>query len=191
MWFVYRCLTDGGKDVLRWPALSGYWLSCMGCWLYLLVKWWMCGTLFRHISTSLWCFCSRTIFTKRRIGQVTSDLLYMRFTYYTKDNHQGCSRLSNWFAFLCLGPWLNHFPHVRWSTLRFRFLIFSWYERLTWWRAIFSLFLAFSHVLYITQVLSIIIPLALIYCQIAFCTKYFVLTCSTDVVSPLSHFVYP
>ena len=33
---------------------------------------------------------------KNRIGQATSDLLYMRFIYYKKDNQHGCSRRSNW-----------------------------------------------------------------------------------------------
>ena len=40
-------------------------------------------------------------------------------------------------------------------------------------------------VLYISQVLPIIFPLKLIYSQIAFYTKYFVLTFSLDVVSTL------
>ena len=46
---------------------------------------------------------------------------------------------------------------------------------------------AFIHVLYITQVFPIIFPPKIIYSQIAFCTKYFVLIFSTDVVSPLSN----
>ena len=51
----------------------------------------------------------------------------------------------------------------------------------------FSWFLSFIDVLYITQVLPIIFPLKLIYSQIAFYTKYFLLTFSKDVVSPLSN----
>ena len=90
MWFVYRCLTDGGRDGLRWPALSGHRLSSTRCWIYLRrMKRLMCGTLFLHISTSLRCFCPWTIFTKKWIGQVTSDLPYLRFTYYIKDYQQG------------------------------------------------------------------------------------------------------
>ena len=55
----------GGRDGLRWHALSGHWLSCTGCWLNLLsMKLLMCGTLFLHTSTSLWCLCPRTIFTE-------------------------------------------------------------------------------------------------------------------------------
>ena len=51
----------------------------------------------------------------------------------------------------------------------------------------FSWFLSFIHVLYIIQVLPIIFPLKLIYSQITFYTKYFLLTFSKDVVSPLSN----
>ena len=120
MWFVYRCLNDGERDGLRWPALSRNWLSCTRCWLYLLtMKWVMWRTLFLHISHSLGCFCPRTIFTKKRIGQVTSDLLYMRFTYYTKNNQQGCSGLSNCFSLCCLRPLMNQLPPVRWSRIGF------------------------------------------------------------------------
>ena len=32
------------------------------------------------------------------------------FTCYTKDNQQGCFRLSNWFSLRRLGPWMNHLP---------------------------------------------------------------------------------
>ena len=28
-WHTQHCLTDGGRDGLWWPALSGHWLSCM------------------------------------------------------------------------------------------------------------------------------------------------------------------
>ena len=42
------------------------------------------GHRFSHISTSLGCFCPRTIFSKKK----TIGLLV------TKDNHQRCSRLS-------------------------------------------------------------------------------------------------
>ena len=38
---VYRCLTDGGKDGLRWPAPSRPWLSFSGCWQYLLSRKWL------------------------------------------------------------------------------------------------------------------------------------------------------
>ena len=52
----------------------------------------------------------------------------------------------------------------------------------------FSWFLAFIHFLYITQVLPIIFPLKSIYSQIVlFYTKYFVLTFSIDIASPLSN----
>ena len=65
MGFVYKCLTDGGRDGLRRSALSANWLSCIGCLLYLLsMKWLMCGTLFLHISTLLGC--PRTVFSKKK-----------------------------------------------------------------------------------------------------------------------------
>ena len=103
---------------------------------------------------------------EKRIGQVTSDLLYMRFTYYNTDNQQECSRLSNWFSLWCLGTWMK-----------------VWYdeEGFVFW------FFAFIHVLYIVQVFPIIFPLILMYSQIAFYTKYIVLTFSIDVVSLISN----
>ena len=71
MWFVYRCPTDGGRDGLRWPALSGHWLLCTGCWLCLLsMKLLMGETPFLHIFTPLGCFCSRTIFTKNNLDML-------------------------------------------------------------------------------------------------------------------------
>ena len=71
MWFVYRCPTDGGRDSLRWPALSRHWLFCTGCRLCLLsMKLLMCRTPFLHITTSLWFFCPRTIFTKNSLDML-------------------------------------------------------------------------------------------------------------------------
>ena len=61
--FVFRCLIDGGRDGLWWPAFSGHWLFCAVCWQCLLsMKWLMFGILFLHLSTSLWCFCPRISF---------------------------------------------------------------------------------------------------------------------------------
>ena len=37
-------------------------------------------------------------------------LPWTSFTCYTKDNQQGCFRLSNWFSLRRLGPWMNHLP---------------------------------------------------------------------------------
>ena len=144
--YIYICLTDGERHDLRWPALSGHWLSCTECWLYLLrMKLLMYGTLFLHISTSLGCFCPQTIFTKKiRIGQATSDLLCLRFTY-TKHNQQGCSRLSNWFSLWCLGRWINHFPPVWWSTFRSRFELSVGVKVCYGGEGFFSWFLAFIH----------------------------------------------
>ena len=129
---------------------------CTGCWLYLLrMKWFMFGTLFLHKSTYLY---------EKRIGQVTSDLFYMRFPYYTKDNQQGCSTLSNWFSLRCLGPWLTYLPITE--------PLFVWWsvgmEAWCGGEGFFSWFLAFIYVLYITHVLPIIFPLKLIYSQFSY-----------------------
>ena len=105
------------------------------------MKWWMCATLFLHISTSLGCFCPRTIsFSKRKlIGQVTSNFLYMRFTYYTKINQQDYFRRSNWFPWRYLVPWMNHWPPVWWPDFRIRSSIVSCCESLIWWKWVFLL----------------------------------------------------
>ena len=169
-------------------VLSGQWLPCTGCRLYSLsMKWLMCGTLFLHKSTSIGCFWPRTMFPKIRIGQVTWDLLYMRFIYYTKDNQQDCCRIRNWFrnvwgcglttCLMCVGPLLG-----------FDFELSVCMKVGYGGEGFFSWFLVVFHVLYITQVLLIIFPLILIYSQIAFFnTKYFVLTFSIDIVSPPSN----
>ena len=36
LWDMLTCLTNGGRDGQWLPALSGYELSCIGCWLWLL-----------------------------------------------------------------------------------------------------------------------------------------------------------
>ena len=76
-YFVYGCLTDGERDGLRWPALSGHCLSCTGCWLYLLnMKQLMCGKSFLHISIFIWCFWPWIIFPNKnrlhRLPQTSS-----------------------------------------------------------------------------------------------------------------------
>ena len=91
------------------------------------------GWRFACWSTPLGCFCPPTVFSKK----VISGLLIMRFTYYTKDNQQDCSRLNNCFSLRCLGPWMTHLPPVWWSTFMFRFLNVSWCESLKWWSGIF------------------------------------------------------
>ena len=54
---------------------------------------------------------------EKRIGQVSMDLLYIIFTYYTQDNQHGCFGLSN--SLWCLGPWMNHLPPVWLSNFGF------------------------------------------------------------------------
>ena len=160
MWFVYKCLTDVERDGLRWPVLSGLWLSCIGNWLYLLsMKLSMWDNFSAHIHLPR-LFLSMDYLYKKCFGQVTSDLLDMRFAYNTKDNQQGCSRLSNWFSLWCMGPWMNHLPPVWWSTFRFRFLIVSWYESLIWWSGIF---------------LFDFLPLLMFYTLLKFCWLFFLI----------------
>ena len=68
---------------------------------------------------------SRIYLFEQQIGQFTMDLLYSRFTYYTADNQQACSKLSNWFPLQCLGPWMNQLPPVCCSNFR-RMQEFLW-----------------------------------------------------------------
>ena len=151
---IYICFTDGGRDGLRWPALSGHWLSCAGFWLYLLsMKWLMYGILFLHISTSLGCFCSWTI-CQKTYWTIYLDLLYMR--------------LSKWFPWGVWGRGWTTFLLYDGPPLGLGFLIVSWCQSFIWRRDIFLLISCFIHVLFITRGLPIIFPLKLIYSEIAF-----------------------
>ena len=47
------------------------------------------------------------VIARPNIIQVAMDLI---LTCYTKDNQQGCFRLSKWFPLRRLGPWMNHLP---------------------------------------------------------------------------------
>ena len=44
---------EGGRDGLWWPALPGHWLSYTGCWLSLLIMYWLlclgCCFYFNHL----------------------------------------------------------------------------------------------------------------------------------------------
>ena len=130
------------------------------------MKWLMCG----H------CFCTypppwdalvspRTEYLyEKRIGQVTSDLLYMRFIYNSiiSRGAPGLATESAW------GVWGRGWtiPSVWWSIFRLSFLLpvgmKVWYGG----EGFFSWFLAFIHILYITQVLPNIFPPKLIPFQI-------------------------
>ena len=161
LWFVYRCLLMGGKGGLWWPVPSEHWLFYTGCWRYLLsMKWLMYGLLFLHFPTSLWCLCPRTIF----------DLLYIRFTYHTKDNQRECSRLYNWFSLRCLATWRNHLPPVWWSTFRFSFLNVNCCVSLVWWTGICLLVSCLYSCFIHYPVLPIISP---VFLYKAFCTVVF------------------
>ena len=58
---------------------------------------------------------------EKRIGLVSTDLLYIIFTCYIQDNQQEGFRPSNWFLW-CLGPCMNHLPPLWWSYFRLMFL---------------------------------------------------------------------
>ena len=87
----------------------------------------------------------------------------------------------------------HHWPFVRkihpWPVVSTLKGPVRYHECFIWWRGIFSWFFAFVHVLCITQISPTIFPLKLIYPQIAFYTKYSVLTFSTDVVSTILMFI--
>ena len=184
MWFVYKCFTDGGRGGLRWFALSAHWLSCIGCWLYLLsMESLIYGTLFLHISTTPGCFCPRAIFSKK---QVASDLRFMKFTHYTKDNQQGCSWFNKWFSLWCLGPCMNHLPPVWWSTFRLGQSVwqFDMMER------DFSIdFLPLIMFYTYTSLAYHISSQINIISNSFFYKKYSILTFSIDVVSTLSKWI--
>ena len=43
------------------------------------------------------------------------------FTWYTKDDQQGCFRFSNWLSLWRLGPWMNQLPPAWLSAFRLTF----------------------------------------------------------------------
>ena len=47
----------------------------------------------------------------KQIGLIIMDILFIRFTYLTRDN-QTVFRLCNWFALWCLRPWMNRLPSI-------------------------------------------------------------------------------
>ena len=51
MWFIYRYLTDGGRNGLRLPVLFGCWLSCTKCWLHVLSMKWLIHIPMMFLST--------------------------------------------------------------------------------------------------------------------------------------------
>ena len=66
----------------------------------------MSEMLFLFLSTSLGCFVHGFCLSSNGLN----ILPWTSFTCYTKDNQQGCFRLSNWFSMRRLGPWMNHLP---------------------------------------------------------------------------------
>ena len=72
-------------------------------------------------------------------------LPWTSFTCYTKDNQQGCFRLSNWFSLRRLGPWMNHLLLHDSSLFWLTFQNESWYVCLEWYFIYLLLFLASVH----------------------------------------------
>ena len=130
IWFTFKGLTDGvchfdlfvlydgERDDLWRLALSGHWLSCTGCYQYLLnMKYLMYIFTIVHLPKM---FPPMNIPFENRVGLATIDFLCIIFTYQTQDDQQ-CFKLSNWFPLWYLGPWVNHLPPVWLSTFRFMF----------------------------------------------------------------------
>ena len=133
----------------------------------------MYETLLLHFTTSSGCFCPRTIYAKNRIGQFTTDLLYIRFTYYNKDNEQEWSMLSNWFS---LRIWGRGTTCLLYDGSRVGLFFVSSCVSLVWWREIFLL-MSLIHVLYITQLCLL------------FSSQMPLLSNSLDLVATLSNMV--
>ena len=96
---------DVGRDGLWWPALPGHRLSYTGCWQSLLVMY-LTGMLFLFQPPPEDVLVHGFRFSNNGLNM----LPWTSFTCYTKDNQQGCFRLSNWFSLRRLGPWTNHLP---------------------------------------------------------------------------------
>ena len=112
------CIYETNNKVIRvcwwgkgWPVVaSPSWalvvlyrmLTIFAC--YVLTYVWDAVSI---LTTTLGCFCPRTLLFEQRTEQFTMDLI---FTCYTKDDQQGCFRLSNWFSLRRLGPWMKHLP---------------------------------------------------------------------------------
>ena len=70
----FICIDWWGKGGLRWPALSGHWLSCTGRCQYLLnMKCLMYGLLFLQLCTSLGCFGPRTFFSEKKKKKIQTN----------------------------------------------------------------------------------------------------------------------
>ena len=85
-----------------------HWLSYTGCWQSLLVMYWiLClGCCFYFQPPPKDVFVHGLCFSNNGLNM----LPWASFTCYTKDNQQGCFRLSNWISLRRLGPWMNHLP---------------------------------------------------------------------------------
>ena len=92
--------------------------------------------------------------------------------------------LSNWFSLWISGLWMNMLFPVWWPTFRFMFLSPIRCGNFIWLIGILSFLLLLFLIYYITQVLYF--PLKRFYYEIAFFTKYVVLSYSLNVVSTLS-----
>ena len=155
---------------LRFSCMCYQILFCHLCNILLWKYAWYCNIMF--LSTDY-------LFEKKiQLEEVTSDLPYKRLIYYSKDNQQGCSRLSNLFSLQCLGPWMNHLPPVWWSTCRFRIVIFSWRKSFIWWKGTFLLISCFYSCFIHNSSFAYYFSAQMIYSRIAFlyqvlCTDIF------------------
>ena len=134
-------LIDGGKGWLMvacpyWALFVLYWMLVIFTKYEMIDVW---DTVSALIGLPVHELSLRKNKKTKTIGQVTMDLLYIRFTYYTKDNQQECSRLYNWFSLWYLGTWVNHLPPVWWFIFRFSLLNVNCFVSLVWLRGIFLL----------------------------------------------------
>ena len=76
--------------------LTRTWMSYTGCWQSLLVMYWLLclGCCFYFQPPPLDVFVHGFCFSNNGLNM----LPWTSFTCYTKDNQQGCFRLSNWFS---------------------------------------------------------------------------------------------
>ena len=100
---------DGGKG---WPVVAcpsralvvlNRMLITFACYVFDFYVW-DAVSIFNHLPRVIFVhgFC----FSNNGLNM----LPWTSFTCYTKDNQQGCCKLSNWFSLRRLGPWMNHLP---------------------------------------------------------------------------------
>ena len=148
---VSLSIADSHDDVIKWKSTT---VSGFTVWGRVIVGTlgrhqccWCPGSLFRrairfnaidYLSASLWCFCLRTFFSKKKTNWTSyMGFLYIKFTYQTKDNQQSDPGLAtdSPSGVLDVSCMVVH--------SRFMFINDSWCASLVYWRGIFYWFLAF------------------------------------------------